>query len=194
MMSLIALAMVLSSSSDMLINGYYRNARGSFYAADSGLNIARQQLLDQIIAQVPATFTTNPIPTNAAATALSTVLNMYASPTSLNAGQAGNSWAEKFVIPNTNTCPAGFSIAPNSPTPTSYDSNNNPNGYQYIYNYSLCVMGTAQGSEQTTVSETGSFILAISGQQPSTTINFASYGALARRVPSLLRGRWSLAP
>jgi len=29
MMSLIALAMVLSSSSDMLINGYYRNARGS---------------------------------------------------------------------------------------------------------------------------------------------------------------------
>jgi len=176
MMSLIALAMVLSSSSDMLINGYYRNARGSFYAADSGLNIARQQLLDQIIAQVPATFTTNPIPTNAAATALSTVLNMYASPTSLNAGQAGNSWAEKFVIPNTNTCPAGFSIAPNSPTPTSYDSNNNPNGYQYIYNYSLCVMGTAQGSEQTTVSETGSFILAISGQQPSTTINFAIYG------------------
>ena len=54
MMSLIALAMVLSSSSDMLINGYYRNARGSFYAADSGLNIARQQLLDQIIAQVPS--------------------------------------------------------------------------------------------------------------------------------------------
>ena len=125
MMSLIALAMVLSSSSDMLINGYYRNARGSFYAADSGLNIARQQLLDQIIAQVPATFTTNLIPTNAAATALSTVLNMYASPTSLNAGQAGNSWTERFVIPNTTACPAAFSLAPNSPTITSYDSNNN---------------------------------------------------------------------
>jgi len=177
MMSLIALAMVLSSSSDMLINGYYRNARGSFYASDSGLNIARQQLLDQILAQVPATFTTNPIPTNAAATVLSTVLNMYASSTSLNAGQAGSSWTEKFVIPNTTACPTTLSIAPNSPTITSYDSNNNANGYQYIYNYSLCVMGTAQGSEQTTVSENGSFILSISGQASSTTINFAIYGA-----------------
>jgi len=175
MMSLIALAMVLSSSSDMLINGYYRNARGSFYAADSGLNIARQQLLDQILAQVPATFTTNPIPANAAATALST-LNTYASSTSLNAGHAGNSWTEKFVIPNTTACPTTLSLAPNSPTPTSYDSNNNINGYQYIYNYSLCVMGTAQGSEQTSVSENGSFILSISGQQPSTTINFAIFG------------------
>jgi Tfp pilus assembly protein PilX len=28
------IAMVLSTSSDMLINGYYRNFRGSFYAAD----------------------------------------------------------------------------------------------------------------------------------------------------------------
>jgi Tfp pilus assembly protein PilX len=186
MMSLIALAMVLSSSSDMLINGYYRNARGSFYAADSGLNIAREQLLEQILAQVPPTFAPNPIPTNAAATALSTVLNIYASPTSLNAGQAGNSWTEKFVLPNTNTCPAAFSIAPNSPTTTSYDSNNNPNGYQYIYNYSLCVMGTAQGSEQTTVSETGSFILAISGQQASTTINFAIYGAWVDQYPDCL--------
>ena len=115
MMSLIALAMVLSSSSDMLINGYYRNARGSFYASDSGLNIARQQLLDQILAQVPATFTTNPIPTNAAATVLSTVLNMYASSTSLNAGQAGSSWTEKFVIPNTTACPTTLSIAPIRP-------------------------------------------------------------------------------
>ena len=91
MMSLMALAMVFSSTSDMLINGYYRNARGSFYAADSGLNIARQQLQDQIVAQVPSTFTTNPIPTGAAATVLSSVLTAYASSTSLNAGQAANS-------------------------------------------------------------------------------------------------------
>jgi hypothetical protein len=37
-------------------------------------------------------------------------------------------------------------------------------------------MGTAQGSEQTTVSETGSFILAITGQQTSTTVSFAMFG------------------
>jgi len=35
----------------------------------------------------------------------------------------------------------------------------------------------AQGSEQTTVSETGSIILAVSGPASSTTMNFASYGA-----------------
>ena len=122
MMSLIALAMVLSSSSDMLINGYYRNARGSFYAADSGLNIARQQLLDQILAQVPGTFTANPIAPGTDATVCTTVLNMYASPTSLNVGQAGNSWAEKFVLPSTTNCcglactQPVFSIAPSSPT------------------------------------------------------------------------------
>ncbi len=38
----LTLAMAWSSRSDMLINGYYRNFRGSFYAADSGINIMRQ--------------------------------------------------------------------------------------------------------------------------------------------------------
>jgi hypothetical protein len=186
MMSLMALAMVFSSSSDMLINGYYRNARGSFYAADSGLNMARQQLQSQIVAQVPSTFTTNPIPAGAAATVLSSVLTAYASSTPLNAGQAANSWVESFVIPNTTGCPSGFSLAPNSPTITSYDSNNNPNGYKYIYNYQLCVTGMAQGSEQTTVSETGSIILAVSGQEPTSTPSFAAYGAFIDQFPPCL--------
>jgi len=178
MMSLMALAMVFSSSSDMLINGYYRNARGSFYAADSGLNMARQQLESQIVAQVPSTFTTNPIPTGAAATVLSSVLTAYASSTSLNAGQAANSWVESFVIPNTTACPTTFSLAPNSPTVTSTSSSTGqPTGYQYIYNYSLCVTGMAQGSEQTSVSETGSVILGVSGLPETTTTSFAAYGA-----------------
>src|SRR5882672_10618158 len=58
------IAMVLSTSSDMLINGYYRNFRGSFYAADSGLSIARQDMVNQVLAAVPATFSasTQPIP------------------------------------------------------------------------------------------------------------------------------------
>jgi len=183
MMSLIALAMVLSSSSDMLINGYYRNARGSFYAADSGLNIARQQLLDQIIAQVPSAF--GLIPTNAATTALSTVLNMYASSTSLNAGQAGNSWIESFVIPNSTACPTTFIIAPNQPTITATSSTTGlPTGYQYIYDYNICVMGTAQGSEQTAVSENGSFILSLAGQQASTTVKFSIFGAWVDQYPA----------
>src|SRR5205807_6882826 len=42
LMTGLSLAMVIAARSDMMINGYYRNFRGSFYAADSGLNIARQ--------------------------------------------------------------------------------------------------------------------------------------------------------
>jgi Tfp pilus assembly protein PilX len=48
LMSVMSLIMVLTVSPDMLINGYYGNFRGSFYAADSGLNMARQQLVNQI--------------------------------------------------------------------------------------------------------------------------------------------------
>ncbi len=38
LLSAISVAMVLMVSSDTMINGYYRNFRGSFYAADSGIN------------------------------------------------------------------------------------------------------------------------------------------------------------
>ena len=191
MMSLMALAMVLSSSSDMLINGYYRNARGSFYAADSGLNIARQQLLDQVIAQVPPVFTTNgcpatggPLPCAAAATALSSVLSTYSGSNSLNAGQAAASWGEKFAVPGSSACPSTFQLA--TVTITSYDAHNIANGYQYIYNYSLCATGTAQGSENTSVSESGSIILSVGGQVQARSVSFAIFGGFVDIYPQCL--------
>jgi Tfp pilus assembly protein PilX len=186
MMSLMALAMVLSSSSDMLINGYYRNARGSFYAADSGLNIARQQLINQIQGQVPATFAVPPIasPATAAATVQSSVLNSWASGTSLNSGQAADSWSESFKVVNTTSCPTQFQYA--SYSITSYDSNSNPNGYRYIFNYQLCATGMAQGSEQTTVSESGNITLNVSGTGSQTTTSFAYYGAFIDQFPPCL--------
>src|SRR5437660_8052273 len=49
----LGLAMYVSANSDLMINGFYRNFHGSFYAADSGLNIARAQLLNQLVAAVP---------------------------------------------------------------------------------------------------------------------------------------------
>src|SRR5260221_6641075 len=62
----LTLTMAWSARSDMLINGYYRNFRGSFYAADSGLNIVRQAALNQFQGGVglPATFAAGvqPIP------------------------------------------------------------------------------------------------------------------------------------
>ena len=58
------LAMTISVTSDTLINKYYRNARSSFYAADSGVNIARQFMISQIINSVTlgSSGTTAPIP------------------------------------------------------------------------------------------------------------------------------------
>lgn len=70
LLSIIGLAMTLAMSSDMLINGYYKNYRGAFYAADSGLNIAREQLENQIVVQVPSAFTIPPLTTASATTAL----------------------------------------------------------------------------------------------------------------------------
>src|SRR5690349_21998906 len=66
----LTLAMAWSTRSDMLINGYYRNFRGSFYAADSGISIMRQALNDEFLVgggAYPATFAkgTNPLPSPA---------------------------------------------------------------------------------------------------------------------------------
>src|SRR5260370_39558764 len=85
-------AMVLSTSSDMMINGYYRNYRGSFYAADSGLTVARQALANKVLADVPATIdvNTSPMPANEATTVHDSILATYgAGSRSMTSGQAG---------------------------------------------------------------------------------------------------------
>src|SRR5260370_37367680 len=55
----LSLAMVMSAGSDMFINSNYRNSRGSFFAADSGLDIPRTGMMAQVMAAVPATFPPN---------------------------------------------------------------------------------------------------------------------------------------
>ena len=71
----LGLAMYVSANSDLLINGFYRNFHGSFYAADSGLNVARAQLLNQLVGSVPGTFAVPPIanPATVATNALNSV-------------------------------------------------------------------------------------------------------------------------
>ena len=56
LLTAMSLTMVLSVSSDMLLTGYYGNYRGSFYAADSGLNIARQQVVASLNSSIPVPF------------------------------------------------------------------------------------------------------------------------------------------
>jgi Tfp pilus assembly protein PilX len=179
----LGLAMYVSANSDLVINGFYRNFHGSFYAADSGLNIARAQLLNQLVASVPSTFAVPPIanPDTVAATASSYVTTNYGNSVSLNASQAANSWKEQFKITGVT-----FSQAPGSPTVTTRDASNNPTGYSYIYNYTLTSMGTAQGTEQASVSEAGSLILGISAAANTTQVSFASFGMFIDNYPTCL--------
>jgi hypothetical protein len=179
----LVMAMYLSTNSEMVINGFYRNFHGSFYAADSGLNVARAQLLNQVVASVPTTFAVPPIanPTTVATNAANYVSTNDGSYISLNASQATNSWKEQFKITNVT-----FSLAPGSPTVTSRDSSNNPTGYSYIYNYSLTAMGSAQGTEQATVSESGSLILGITAAVASTNLSFAAFGTFIDQYPPCL--------
>src|ERR1700690_4494707 len=58
LVTVLSLGMVIAFSSQTLIGGYYRNYRGSFYAADSGLNISRQPLQSLLVAGMPTTWAT----------------------------------------------------------------------------------------------------------------------------------------
>jgi hypothetical protein len=69
-----AVAIVLLVSSDTMINGYYRNYRGSFYASDSGINVVVEAIKSSIVATAvpngvdgapPLSIGGNPLPTTA---------------------------------------------------------------------------------------------------------------------------------
>jgi len=180
LISLLCFMMMVSVSSDLMINGFYRNYRGSFYAADSGLNVARQQLVNQVIAAIPATYTTGTLPISAAtaATALSYIQTTYATNTSLNAGQAAQSWQEGFTISNvTFACATGCSGA-------GVIVSNNPTTYQFVFSYSLTSVGQAQGSEQASVSESGNVTVNVPVVPAAgATTSFANWGMFIDQQP-----------
>jgi len=180
-LSLIGLTMVLTSSTDMMINGYYRNYRGAFYAADSGMNVARQQLLNQVLAAVPSTYVSPPISTALTSSFLTAVMNNYSSFTSINTGQASGSWSGAFEIVNTATCTNTFGLAAGSPTQNVVN-----NSYTYQYNYTLCITGRASGLEQSTVAESGSFFVTVASTPATYNASFAIFGAFIDAYPPCL--------
>src|ERR1700730_2565521 len=175
LLTAMSLTMVLSVSSDMLINGYYRNYRSSFYAADSGLNIARQSMVSQILAAVPTTFssTAAPIPAGTDAAVQANILSYYGQNSTLNGGQSANSWPESYKI-----SAASLALVTAPPQPVaSTDKNGNITAYQYTYNYSLTAIGQSRGGENTTVSDSGSLIINAT-LKPAGPVNtsFAAWG------------------
>ena len=175
LLTAMSLTMVLSVSSDMLINGYYRNYRSSFYAADSGLNITRQSMVSQILAAVPQKIVPGvaPIPPGTDSAIQGNILSYYGQNSSLNSGQSTNSWPESYRISN-----ASLSVVTTPAQPiVSTDKNGNVTAYQYTYNYSLTSVGQSRGNENTTLSDSGSFIVnATLVPGGPTTTSFAAWG------------------
>jgi hypothetical protein len=178
LLSVIGLAAVVSSSSDLMINGYYKSYRGSFYAADSGLNLARQAIFTYFNnpANAPSTWPTLQSVATAAGGNLATaasnyVTGLYGSNTSLNIGTAANSVPESFTIVTASV------TLPNAPTPTG--SSGNYTNWQYVYNYTLESQGSSQGSEKAQIVETGAITVNISQASGTSTTNasFAAFGA-----------------
>ncbi|MGB6431859.1 MAG: hypothetical protein WBF06_14840 [Candidatus Acidiferrales bacterium] len=203
MMVALALGMVIAFSSQTLIGGYYRNFRGSYYAADSGLNIAREKLVTGITADVPTTFAEPPIANSGPVcgtsgsglpeTVATNVLQSYASQTGLNAGAGTTSWKESFELTNASLCLAG------APTVTAVNTSASgcssvtvgtasltspcDSAYQYVFNYTLTSIGSASGSEQDTVTENGSIRMNITGQAAANAVSFAYFGAFIDKYP-----------
>jgi Tfp pilus assembly protein PilX len=129
LMVAMTLGMVIAVTSDTLISGYYMTYRSSFYAGDSGVNIVRQYMLNQLVTNatvaVGASFASNAAPplsgTDASAT-LTNTLNLYqasasASNRQINTGQGANSWPGSFYIVQTQAGTPGTTLAAPNCTP-----------------------------------------------------------------------------
>lgn len=175
----LSLAMVLSVRSDMLINGYYRNFRGSFYAADSGLNAARTYMQDQVVAAIPASFgiTSQPIPVGTDTNIQTGLNNQFGGSytTYTGQGQSASSWPGKYQVTGT------FALAPNGCTVlggagTCQAPTGPVTGYKYVYNYTLQSIGQAQGTQATTLTDRGSIIVNATLIPVNSTTSFAAWG------------------
>lgn len=179
LISSMTVAMVVSSNSDMLINGYYRSYRGSFYAADSGLNIARQQMVNQLVAAGGGNFslTAQPIPAGTEALVAANLNGTYGVAFQpLNSGQAATSWPERFKLDTTGTTLSAPACTVIGGGGTCAAPTGAVTGYSYAYNYTLRAFGRSTGNQVTTISDSGTIKINVTGSAGSTATSFAAYG------------------
>jgi Tfp pilus assembly protein PilX len=185
LLSGLVITMLWSSRTDVLINGYYRNFRGAFYAADSGLNVIRQAALNQFApgAALPTTFAAGvqPIPTGTEATIASTINTQYASYQKITGtGQAASSWPEQFKLPTSTSFKLALANCTVIGTPAgSWSCTNlpaNPTQYTYVYNYSITVQGQSVGSQNATLLDRGQVTLVANVVNASSKTSFAAWG------------------
>jgi hypothetical protein len=205
LMIVLSLGMVIALSSQTFIGGYYRNFRGSFYAADSGVNIARVAMIDKISSLVPTTVAlgSQPLPVGSDTTVQTYVNSTYNSWSSLSAGQASGSWPEQFELSSSNpatfafaNCHLSYSSVGAPPAGGPYTCSGLPptaslcstaagvltncyaiNNFQYTYAYSVDVLGQVQNSEQAEVSDNGNISITVNISQPSSVSKNVNFAA-----------------
>ncbi len=155
LLSAASVAMVLLVSSDTMINGYYRNYRGSFYASDSGINVVVETMKNSI--QASANSTANPpLPTNGIPGAVTAAYAPFQAGY-FTVGDAG-SWKSQFqMIANPNGAPVlGLPTVTSKANPN--DANSPGNGdliWTFNYPYTVTISGRSSGSEAEVITETG---------------------------------------
>lgn len=192
----LTLAMAWSTQSDLLIGGYYRNFRGSFYAADSGLSTVHQALKLEFTlggAAIPGVLAAvNPLPSPATEAAVIKDINakygVLQNLTGPGHGQAANSWPERFLVTNftlgqlpaPNGCIATPVAVPPPVAPaggwTCANIGANAANYTYNYSYSITVQGQSKGTEATTLIDRGLVTVSTKTAQGNANLPFAAWG------------------
>ena len=195
LLTALSLSMVMTYSSDILMNGYDRNFRASFYAADAGNTIIRQDISSQLYNQLPTSLYvgTYPLTSTIQTTIASTINTRYGTPVTIS---TGSSFPETFQIFPSNTSLTLYACevwaysdssqaaqATNSPFTNTASS---PTGsttcptatyaykFLYTYHYSITTVGKAQGTGSTAITDSGNIIIsATSNNHPNS---FAQYG------------------
>jgi Tfp pilus assembly protein PilX len=199
LITVLTLSMVIATTSDTLIDGYYRNARGSFYAADSGINAVRQYMINQMSSDVPSPFTTFSSPISSAnesaiMTAIGNSSSGFGSFRSFLGSQTG-SWPGSFKVNYDSTCattggttcptymtlPANCTVHYTSSAgtlPTCYAAGNGTaTWYQLSYPYKITVTGQSSSGELNTIEEQGTLFLTVTiNTSTNTKTNFAAWG------------------
>jgi len=177
LLTAMSLTMVLSVSSDMLLTGYYGNYRGSFYAADSGVNIARQQVVASLNSSIPIPFdaTKAPLPSNAITNAITAGSYGYTSFTNVN---SYGSWPEKAQIATVTVGAPTCTISGGSGTcaaPVS-GATNPITSYNYSFPYTVKAVGQSQGNEMATILDSGFVNVVANTGLGQVTQSFAGFG------------------
>jgi Tfp pilus assembly protein PilX len=170
-----SLAVIFLTQSDTMINGYYRNNRGSFYAADSGINIVVEAMKNAVAAgATPANAGSTP-PLSVTGSLVSAGATGYApNPATLTAAYAPY-LGSMYQIGDTGSWNSQFQVVanPGSPAPAilgtpTYTYSIACNGdsscpgdgtgvYTWVfqYPYEITVQGQSSGSEAEEVTESG---------------------------------------